>query len=223
MGSEMCIRDSFDPIFFDRALRSAHPVEKVDFFNGMRGSDCSIEELFQAHRISHHSTKHTITPYNSSDAGLTATALLLLPLLLLLLLATTRRGTPCSPPASSAYRHPMAAVHVIDDFFATPLLQQLAAAVRSLATLDEEQRYNRDDEAGEGFACAKRTLCSRKRRDEDVYLSTQQAAQRRPPTTREQAMKQFSTDFRLPYFRVSNAPRKSTETNQNLQTRSDGR
>ena len=60
----------FDPNFFDRTMRSAHPVKNVDFFNGMRGSDCSIEKLFQAHRISHHPTKHTITPYtpcNSSD------------------------------------------------------------------------------------------------------------------------------------------------------------
>ena len=65
----------FDTIFFDRAIRSAHPVEKVDFFNGMHGSDCSIEKVFDAHRISYHPTKHTITPYlyNSSDAGLTAT------------------------------------------------------------------------------------------------------------------------------------------------------
>ena len=38
------------------------------------GSDCSIEKLFEGHRISHHPTKHTITPYDSSDAGLTATA-----------------------------------------------------------------------------------------------------------------------------------------------------
>ena len=34
-----------DPFFFDRAIRSAHPVEKVDFFNGMRGSDCSSAKL----------------------------------------------------------------------------------------------------------------------------------------------------------------------------------
>ena len=40
----------------------------------MRGSDYSIEKLFDAHRISHYPTKHTITPYNSSDAALTATA-----------------------------------------------------------------------------------------------------------------------------------------------------
>ena len=56
---------SFDPFFCDRAIPSAHPVEKVDFFNGMRGSDCSdffdgmcgwdcsIEKVFEAHRISH--------------------------------------------------------------------------------------------------------------------------------------------------------------------------
>ena len=111
--SKKCL---FDPNFFDRAIRSAHRVEKVDFFNGMRGSDCSIKKVFEALRISHHPTKHTITPYNSSDAGLTATVLLLL------LLTTTRRGTSSSPPASSAYRYPMAAVRVIYDLFATPLL-----------------------------------------------------------------------------------------------------
>ena len=30
---------------FDRAIRSAHPVEKVDCSDGMRGSDCSIENV----------------------------------------------------------------------------------------------------------------------------------------------------------------------------------
>ena len=68
MQSKNCL---LDPIFFDRAI---DPVEKVDFFNGMRGSDCSIEKVFEAHTISHHPTKHTITPYTSSDAGLTDTA-----------------------------------------------------------------------------------------------------------------------------------------------------
>ena len=62
------------PNFFDRAVQPGHPVEKVDFFNGMHGSDCSIEKVFEAHRTSHHRRKHTITPYNSSDAGLTAAA-----------------------------------------------------------------------------------------------------------------------------------------------------
>ena len=30
--------------FFDRAIRSVHLVEKVDFLDGMRGSDCSVEK-----------------------------------------------------------------------------------------------------------------------------------------------------------------------------------
>ena len=118
--SKRCL---FNPNFFDRAIRSTHPVEKVDFFNGMHESDCPIETVFEAHRISHRPRKHTIAPYNSSVAGLTATA-------------------------------------------------AAAAAVLALATLDEVQRRNRDDETGEGFPCAQRTLCSRKRRDEDVCLST---------------------------------------------------
>ena len=161
------------------------------------GHSYAVEKVFEAHRISHHPTRHTITPYNSSDAGLTAT--MLLPLLLLLLLTTTRRGTSCSPPASSAYRHPMAAVRVIDDLFAIPLL---AAAVLALETLDEVERQNRDDEAGEGSPCAKRTLCSRKRRDEDVCLSTAGSSTQTPHNPRAgQDNKQFrSTDFRLPYF-----------------------
>ena len=44
----------------------------------------------------------------------------------------------------------MAAVRVIDDLLATPLLQQIAAAVLSLATLDDVQRHNRGDDADEG-------------------------------------------------------------------------
>ena len=125
--SKKCL---FDPKFFDRAIRSAHPVEIVDFFNGMRGSDCSLKKVFEAHRISHHPRIHTITLYDSSDASLAVAVLLLL----LLLLTTTRRGTSCSPPASSAHRHPMAAVRVIDDLFATPLLQQLLCSLWRLST-----------------------------------------------------------------------------------------
>ena len=201
----------FRPRFCDRAIRCAHPVEKVDFFYGMRGSDYSIEKLFEAHRISHQPTKQTITPYNSSDAGLTAT---------ILLLATTRRGTSCNPPASSAYRHPMAAVRVIDYLFAPPLLQQSCCCpVLTLATL-EVQRHNRDDEEDEGLPCAKRTLCSRKKARRR-RARAQQAARCRPSRTREQDTKQLLTDFRLPFSRVSNAPRKSTKTKEKLQTRSD--
>ena len=47
-----------------------------------------------------------------------------------------------------------------------------AAAVLSLATLEEVQHHNRNDEVDEGSPGAKRTLCSRKIRDEDVCLST---------------------------------------------------
>ena len=64
----------FDSNTFDRAIRSTHPVEKVDFFNGMHGSDCSMENVLEARRISHHPRKHTVTTYNSFHAGLTATA-----------------------------------------------------------------------------------------------------------------------------------------------------
>ena len=69
--SKKCL---FDPNIVDRAIRSAHPVEEIDFFNEMHGSNCSIENVLEAHRISHHPRKHTTTPYTSSDAGLTATA-----------------------------------------------------------------------------------------------------------------------------------------------------
>ena len=47
-----------------------------------------------------------------------------------------------------------------------------AAAVLAFATLHELQRHNRDDEGDRGSPRAKRTLCSRKRCDEDVCLST---------------------------------------------------
>ena len=40
----------------------------------MGGSGCSIENGFEADRKSHHPTRHMITPYNSSDVALTATA-----------------------------------------------------------------------------------------------------------------------------------------------------
>ena len=62
----------------------------------------------------------------------------------------------------------MSAVRVIDDLFRNTAA---AAAVLALATLDEVQRHNRDDEVDEDSPRAKRTLCSRKRRDKDVPLS----------------------------------------------------
>ena len=131
---------------FDRAIRSA---QKVDFFNGMRGSDCSIEKHFEAHRISHHPTEHTITPHKSSDAGLTVTILLRM---LLLLLTTTRRGTSCSRPP---------AVRVIDDLFASPLLQHLLLcsiwrlSTKSNATTATMKRMSAPRAPNERFARGK--------------------------------------------------------------------
>ena len=52
------------------------------------------------------------------------------------------------------------------------LTSAAAAAVLAWSTLDEVQRHNCDDEADDGSPRAKRTLCSRKRRDKDVCLST---------------------------------------------------
>ena len=49
-----------------------------------------------------------------------------------------------------------------------------AAAMLSLAALDEIQRPNIDDEADESSPCAKRTLCSPKRRSEDVLEHSSQ-------------------------------------------------
>ena len=61
----------------------------------------------------------------------------------------------------------MAAERAIDDLFCNTA----AAAVLALATLNELQRHNRGDEGDERSLRAKRTHCSRKRRDKDVGLS----------------------------------------------------
>ena len=60
----------------------------------------------------------------------------------------------------------MAAVRAINDLFANT-----AAAVLALVTLDEVQRHNRDDESSEHSSRAKRTLYSRKRRDNDMMCA----------------------------------------------------
>ena len=99
------------------------------------------------------------------------------------------------------------------DVFATPLLQQLAAAVPYLATLDEVQRHNRDDEADEGSPCAKLTLCSRKRRDEDVLEhSNQLIADPLEPTSRARSSFELASACLLPRIK---RPQKSTKQNKN--------
>ena len=108
----------------------------------------------------------------------------------------------------------MAAVRVIDDLFAIPLL---AAAVLALETLDEVERQNRDDEAGEGSPCAKRTLCSRKRRDEDVLEHSKQLiADPLEPTSRTRSS--FELTFACPTPAYQTPPER---TKQKLQTRSN--
>ena len=202
------LRSRESALFESRFFRSSNPIRtclsrKSTFSTRCVDRICSIEKVFEARRISHHTRKHTITPYNSFDAGLTAT------MLLLLLLTTTRRRTSCSPPTSSAYRHPKAAARAIDDPFATPLLQQsCCCAVLSLASLDRVQRHNRDDEADEGPPCAKRTLCSRKRRDEDVLEHSKQLiADSLRPTSRR-TRNSFELTFACPKLPRIKRPKK---------------
>ena len=105
----------FDSNIFDRAIRSAHPVEMVDFFNGMCGSDRSFEKVFEAHRIFHHPARRRITPYNSSDAGLTATMLLLLLLLndsaWHIVFSASQQRVPSSDGSCAFYRRPFFLQH----------------------------------------------------------------------------------------------------------------
>ena len=62
----------FDPNVFDRAIRSAHPVQNVDVFDGMRGSDCSIAKMFFKPTTSLTSPKNTQSHPTLADARLTA-------------------------------------------------------------------------------------------------------------------------------------------------------
>ena len=136
----------------------------------MYGSDSSIEKVFEAHRISRHPRKHTITPYNSSDAGLTAAAAAAAAAVAAaaaahiesarhILFSARQQRVPSSDGSSACYRLPFCNTTA-------------AAAVLALVTLHEFQRHNREDERDEGSPRAKRTLCSRKRQNKHVYLST---------------------------------------------------
>ena len=149
------------PFFSIEQIRSGHPVEKIDFFNGMDGSDCSIEKVFEAHRISHHPRKHTITPYNCSDAGLTATA------------------------AAAAVAHNESAWHILfsarqqhvpssdgsSAYNRRPFCSTAAAAVLAMATLNKLERHNRDDEGDEGSSRQTNTLLAEKARHCLLYTS----------------------------------------------------
>ena len=78
----------FDPNSFDRAIRSTHPVEKLEFFYGIRGPNFSIEQIFEAlstplsTRSSHTAAAWTHLSYWVGCSTAAAAALLLLLLLL---------------------------------------------------------------------------------------------------------------------------------------------
>ena len=192
--------------FRSQLFRSSNPIRasrrKVDFFKGMRGSDYSIEKLFEVDRISNHSRKHTITPCNSSDAWFTAAAAAHSESAWHILFFG--RQHVLWPPAARAVIRWQPCV------LSMTFLQHHCSCCARFATLDEIQRHNRDDEADGGSPRDRRTLCSRKRRDEDVLEHSKQLNADRPPKTREQDTKQFSTDYRLPYARVSTHSRSAT-------------
>ena len=89
----------------------------------------------------------------------------------------------------------------------------LAAAVLSLATLDEAQRHNRD-EADEGYPCAKRTLCSRKRRDEDVIEHSKQLIAD-PLEPMSKTRSSFEVTFACPTPEYQTPPGRAQKQNKN--------
>ena len=116
--------------FRSQLFRSSNPIRASRRKGRLFQRDARIGLLdrksFEAHRISHHPRKPTITPYNSSDAGLTA--------------LRTASAASASAAAAAAAAHsgsawrpvlrPPAArtvirwqqqQRVIDDLFATPL------------------------------------------------------------------------------------------------------
>ena len=180
----------------------------------MDGSDCSIEKVFEAHRISHHPRKHTITPYNCSDAGLTATA------------------------AAAAVAHNESAWHILfsarqqhvpssdgsSAYNRRPFCSTAAAAVLAMATLNKLERHNRDDEGDEGSSRQTNTLLAEKARQRRVLEHSKQLDADRPPRTREQdtheeAVYNGLSPALLP--RINPPPERAQKQNQKLRIRSD--
>ena len=72
-----CILTQSKKFLFDFSIEQSDlriPLKKTTFSTRCTERIARSKKLFEAHRISHHPTKHTITPYNSSDAGLSAAA-----------------------------------------------------------------------------------------------------------------------------------------------------
>ena len=90
----------------------------------------------------------------------------------------------------------------------------------ALATLDEVQRHNRDDEADEGSPCAKRTLCSWKRRDEGVLEhSKQRIADPLEPTSRTRSGFELTSACPTPTYQTP--PEKAQKQNHKLDPTDD--
>ena len=75
-----------------------------------------------------------------------------------------------------------------------------------LATLNESQRQNHDDEGNEGSPRAKRTLCSRNRRDKDVCLRTARSWMQTDPVRRSREQDRTRRSSFQPTFACSYSP-----------------
>ena len=111
----------------------------------------AVEKVFEAHRISHHPTNHTITPYNSYDAGLTAAAAA----------AAAHSGSAWHILFSARQQRvpsSMAAVRDIDYLFATPLLLLCSLwrlSTKFKSTTATMKRTRAPHAPNEHFACGK--------------------------------------------------------------------
>ena len=163
-------------------FRSSHPICASRRENRRFQRDARIELLDRnvledpAYLTTPEKTRSLHTaPYNSSDAGLTATA------------------------AAAAAAHSDSAWHILfsalqqrvlssedgsSACYRLPYCSTAAAAVLALATVNESQRHNADDEGDEGSPRPKRTLCSRKRRDKEVFLGTASSWMQTDPLVR---------------------------------------
>ena len=141
--------------------------------------------------------------------------------LLPLLLTTTRRGTSCSQPASSAYRHPMAAVRVIDDLLATTLLLLLLLcslwrrSTKSNTTTATTTWMRASRAPNERFARGKvatKMWCV-------LEHSKQLNADPLEPASRPRST--FQLTFACPTPAYQTPPEREQKQNKKLQTRSD--
>ena len=125
-GSKRAISDRRPNLAFLRSRKSAFSIPTFSIEQSDPRISSKKSAFFDgcADRIARSKTflKPTASLTNRENTRSHPTTAPMLAARLLLLLTASQRGTSCSPPACSAYRHPMAAVHAIDNLFATPLL-----------------------------------------------------------------------------------------------------